>query len=106
MNKFDCLFGEDEPTSKELADFLVHTNRLMFNNNEEEMSRILALPTPKTNKLMMIAVLRGFFSYRRHNGLPAWDDAFINIQAYLENRNENPKSALVGLVEFVEGKWE
>ena len=89
MNKFDRLFGENEPTNKELVEFLVYTNDLMYKGDVDEMSRILGLLGPRTNKLMMIATLRGLFSYRRFEGLPAWDKAFADIQAYLMNRGEN-----------------
>jgi len=104
MNKFGHLFGENEPTSKELVEFLAYTNDLMHKDDVDEMNRILGLLSPRTNKLMMIASLRSLFSYRRFEGLPAWDKAFADIQAYLMNRGENPRTVLVGLIDFVEGK--
>jgi hypothetical protein len=98
LSDFDHLWG-DEPPIIELSDFLVYLDSLMWADDVEAMNIVLNKPTKETNKLMMVAVLRGLYAYRRHNLLPEWEKAVARTRDWLIERGEKTESLLVGLID-------
>jgi len=88
---------EDVPSQDEITDIFKHLNRIITDGHFGDVDHLLfVLSDAKMSLELKSSVVR--FTYPLREKLSAWKTAVENIKSKIEDKGDNPKDLLFGLI--------